>query len=250
MRRALIAALAACGGGTPPAAIEGHAALPAARATPAPSITWIDNGFETPGLPAVARDGSIVVLAIHAEDGGRGAPNLTLVVKDRHDTAIATVPVLGVDEAEAMFDEHGVTPALRARIQAANERLAALHGRHDLVPLPAFTVDRWRVVHGEQEALPAEERLAASGDDLSVVWKAGRLTIDDRAHQLVNVATPGSWVVQDRPMCTTCTETCHNAAFLGAVEGDARRRLVVLTISYTGTDTCWEPSSQHHVVAW
>jgi hypothetical protein len=241
MRHALIAVLAACGGSTPPAAIEGHATTRAHPTTPAPSITWIDNGFDANGLPAVANDGSTVVLAIHAEDGGRGAPNLTVVVLDRHDTATATVPVLGVDEAEAMFDEHGVKPALRARIQAANAHLAGLHAQHDLVALAELAID---------DTLEAEQRLRATGPDLTVEWKAGQLELRDHQREVGRVTIPASWLVEDRPMCTTCTEICHNAAYLGRVAADAKRRVAVVTISYTGTDTCWEPSSQHHVVAW
>ena len=242
MRRALaVVALAACGGSSPPAAIEGHATTRALPTTPAPSITWIDHGFDATGLPAVAADGSTVVLAIHAEDDGRGAPNLTLVVKDRRDTTTAAFSVLGVDEVEAMFDEHGMRPALRARIQAANDRLTRLHAQHDLVTLPALTIDT---------TLEAEQRLRATGRDLSIEWKAGLLEIRDHQREVRRVTTPASWLVEDRPMCTTCTELCHNAAYLGGVVADATRRIAVVTISYTGTDTCWEPSSQHHVVAW
>ena len=242
MRRSLaVVVLAACGGSSPPAPIEAHAATRAHPTTPAPSITWIDNGFVAHGLPAVTSDGSTVVLAIQAEDGGRGAPNLAVVALDRHDAITATVPVLGVDETEAMFDEHGMRPTLRARIQAANDRLTTLHAQHDLVALPALTIDT---------TVEADQRLRATGTDLTVEWKAGVLEIRDRRREVKRVPTPASWLVADRPLCTTCTEICHNAAYLGGVVADATRRIAVVTISYTGTDTCWEPSSQHHVVAW
>jgi hypothetical protein len=73
-----------------------------------------------------------------------------------------------------------------------------------------------------------------------------------RAHRkvVVDIDTPTSWLAKDRSLCRTCTEVCQNPAFLHAGYTDEARTLALLTISYVGTDTCPEPSSQHHVVSW
>lgn len=243
MRASLLitAVAAACGGTSAPSTIEGHAPPASHPATDAPKVTWIDNGFETPGLPAIARDGSRVVLPIHVDDGGRGAPNLAITVRDRHDADLETTQILAVDEVDSMFDEHGMKPALRTRIAAATQRLTDLHAQLDLLPLTALATP---------EGFDPDERTRATGAGLDVEWKASHLTIRAGARAVIDVATPASWLAAERPMCAGCAETCHNAAFLGGVVADAERKLAVLTISYTGTDTCWEPSSQQHVVAW
>ena len=44
--------------------------------------------------------------------------------------------------------------------------------------------------------------------------------------------------------------TCENPASLGAAHVSLEHKLALLTISYSGNDTCWEPSNAPHVVAW
>jgi hypothetical protein len=79
---------------------------------------------------------------------------------------------------------------------------------------------------------------------------AGSGSAGSGAGAQITRATPASWLVADRPLCATCTEVCHNDAFLGGGYVDRRRRLAVIVVSYRGSDTCPEPGSQAHVVTW
>lgn len=209
--RAALVLIAACGS-TPPSVVDQHTAPIAPPTTPAPSLRWVDNGFDTERLPAVARDGKTVVLGIHVEDP-RGLPNLTLVIRDRNDGNVRSFPVLGIEEIVTMFDDQGPTPALRARIADGNQLLADAHRGSDLVPLAPTT---------------------------EVQWAANHLTIKDA----VDRGTPASWLAPGGP------RDCTYPASLAAAWIDRERKLAVVTISYTSSDTCSEPPSQHHVIAW
>ena len=67
---------------------------------------------------------------------------------------------------------------------------------------------------------------------------------------VVERETPASWSVPAKKMCSTCAEVCHHPLSLGAAHADLAHTLVLLTISYAGTDLCPEPVSQHHVITW
>jgi hypothetical protein len=43
---------------------------------------------------------------------------------------------------------------------------------------------------------------------------------------------------------------CSNPDFLRDAFVAADAKLVVVRVAYRGTDTCWEPTSQLHVIAW
>ena len=62
--------------------------------------------------------------------------------------------------------------------------------------------------------------------------------------------TPASWLATDYPMCGSCSDVCHNDAFLGGGYVDLARAALIVVIAYRGTDLCWEPSSQEHIVTW
>ena len=68
------AALAACARPEPQPPLTGRA-----PDTPPPSVAWRGRDIAITGLPAIARDGSSIVIAHRDSDGGRGNPNLTLV---------------------------------------------------------------------------------------------------------------------------------------------------------------------------
>nr|MDQ3366875.1 hypothetical protein [Myxococcota bacterium] len=170
-----------------------------------------------------------------------------LVIKDRRDHETERFVVLAADEADGMVSASGPIPALRTRLTRANGRLVALHALHDLRPLTALAT-------AAPEAPVTGTPRHARGADLAITWDTRRLTIRGGVTGadavLLDTTTPTSWLVADRPMCAGCPETCSNPAFLRAAHADAARAVAVLTISYGGTDLCWEPSSQHHVVSW
>lgn len=244
MSRWLLIVTLGCSAPTrPPPTIEGRAA-PATPATGrAPNVAWIDNGFDANGIPAVTSDGAQVVLAFIDNDGGRGNPNLRLVVRGRTDRDVETKVVMSVDEAETLFDASGKTAELDARITATNNWLRAFHARAGLVALlPLETV--------RAEDAPLDEQRVAWSDELEVRWKASQLTITQAGKPLHARRTPEDWLVKDQPLCATCTETCSNPAHLAGAAIDVARRIAVVSIGYTGNDTCWEPPYRHHVIAW
>jgi len=127
-------------------------------------------------------------------------------------------------------------------VVAANRWLAEQHAAHKLVPL-----DRLEVESGD----PDEPASHATGR-ATIDWKQSRLTIKQRGRVLLERATPASWLAADQPMYPGAPpdEICHNPEFLSDAWIDVERRLAVLRVSYHGTDTCWEPPAQHHVVTW
>lgn len=221
MRAAALLVLAACS--TAPAPLPSHAVSRAAPSTPPPEVAFANMQLVATGLPAIAADGRLVVHTVIDGDGGRGNPNLALVVRDRNDREIERFVVVTANESEGQFDEHGPSPALAAKLAAANTRLASLHDANDLRPLTS-------------------EHL--------VVDLGARLTVRARGTVVVDVATPAKWSSPDKPMCSTCREACAHPMFLGGAHANIAHTIVLVTVSYTGTDLCPEPVSEHHVITW
>jgi uncharacterized protein (DUF736 family) len=228
--------------GAPPSGIA--PAAPAAPAGPPPTVTWIDNGFDTTRLPAVSADGSKVLIPTQDSDGGRGNPNFRVAVKNREDAEVGTKVVLTVAEAEPMFDGSGKHPELDKRITAANQWLAEQNTAFRLQPLAPLEVER------NEADMAADFR--ATGSGVTIEWKENRVTIVQGGKVLVDRATPATWLVKDKPMYPGARpdETCHNPAFLQGASIDVDRKIALLTITYYGTDSCWEPPATHHVIAW
>jgi hypothetical protein len=226
-------ALAACG--QPAAPVLSGQRPPGAPPAPAPTVTWAAHTIATTGLPAIARDGSSIVIAQRDSDGGRGNPNLTLIEKDRGDRELSRFVVVTSDEV----DQLGPRELERAFTRAARW-LDERHAARQLVAMTALTT-----------SFPSDDAPAqAIGAGVTVRWAPSRLVIDrGRGAPLVRV-TPASWLAADHPMCPGCSEVCHNDAFLGGGYVDLERSAAVIVVAYLGTDTCWEPGSQDHVVAW
>lgn len=54
-----------------------------------------------------------------------------------------------------------------------------------------------------------------------------------------------------RALDTAVDDTvCFNPAKVGEVWFDAKKRIAVVTIAFSGDDRCWEPDSDVVVVAW
>lgn len=237
MRRLAALALVACGSSPPPspAPLAGHATHSTAT-TPAPQIAWRDGmagvvGFDISQLPAIARDASVVVVPIVESDGGRGYPNLRLEVRERGDFLASTIAVMDANEYEALVpDSAHASPELGRRIAAANQQLAALHAEHDLVTMPPLQpMDVKADFDGTHVRVTARERFG-----------------DEKTIAKVDATT---WLAKPGPRCAQCPP-CENAAYLDGVYRARGIDAVVVRIAYRGTDTCWEPSPQLHVIAW
>ena len=239
MRTLPLLALAACGTGAPaPAAVESPPSNQVApRATPAPEVQWDSaaNRFVAPALPAVARGAEIVVLPIHENDSGRGAPNLRLELRDRTDKTTQTIALMRPDEYERLVVETTKAgPELERRLGAANRELAKLHGLHDL-----------QAMHGLEVQKPADDKLQhlAIGDGLDIDFAGDHLHVfrHNANNAFITLDTRG-WLAK--------LDKCEHPAYLAAVYHANEINVLVVEIAYTGTDTCWEPSNQLHVVAW
>jgi hypothetical protein len=242
--RALIAAavLAGCGSGgsTSPAQPAAVAELPAERANPPPSIDWKNGTFVTEGLPAIARGGEVVVLAYRDNDSARGFPNLRIELRDKHDATVWKVPVMLPTDYEHLAPGGTPTPDLARRIGHANAELARLHGVHDFVPMHPLEV---------LKAADGDPHLA-TGDGIDVDWDVDHLHVFRHNSDRQIVTREGShWLEPDHQSCAAC-DVCHNAAFLAAVYHAPTITSVLVELGFKGTDACWQPSDQFHVVAW
>lgn len=235
----------ACWSSTPAPPIGSSAPPPA---TPAPTISWAGDHVVARTLPAIASDGSVVVLGIELADGGRGNPNYRLELRGRDDRIRWSHDVLAADEVDsgAFFDEAGPLSPLRDRIADANAQLARLNATHRLVPLKAMALEN----RDDSDSAPLLDQIAVGGN-LAIAWKADHVVITDERGDgkavLVDRAAPASWLAPPRK---SNTHTCANPAYLDESWASPDHRLVVITINYEGTDACWEPDAQVHVVSW
>jgi hypothetical protein len=239
MRALVLLAVVGCGSSPPPAAVRGERGVVLDRGTPAPVIAWHGGAFALTGLPAIARGGEVVVVAMVEGDGGRGNPSLRIDVRDRSDKLQQSIPVMTAAEAETMVKDGVPAPALQERIASANRELFALHGLHDLVAMHAL----------ELQSTDGDRHLAI-GDGLDIDWDNDHLHVfhHNANHALVTLdGTP--WLVREHKACPEC-EPCNHAAFLAGVYHAPDINTVVVDIGYRGTDTCTEPGDQQHVVVW
>lgn len=220
-------------------------ASPDAPAAAAPTIAWEDHHLVDRLLPAISADGSVVLLGIEEPDGARGNPNFRLELRGRDDRTQWSYEVLTVQEVDsgAFFDESGPLTALTDRIKRANAELATLHAKHRFVPLKKMTLE-----NGDDAPLGTQ---TAHGGNLVVAWKRNHVVITDERGDgkavLLDRAAPTTWLAEESH---SNTHECENPAFLSDTWAAPDHRLVVITVDYEGTDACWEPDEQLHVVAW
>jgi hypothetical protein len=218
------------------------------RTTPAPTIEFggaqgANGWWKLERLPAVARAGQLVVIPLIENDGGRGYPNLRIEVRDRSDRAVQTIPVLSADEWEKLQKPDGSAgPDLLARIADANRELDKLHGLHDLVGMHALDV----------QVDPAAGKHAAHlaiGDGFDVDFNTDHLHVfrHNATRSFITLDSRG-WLAKPRPLAGG--EMCQNDAFLANTFHANGINVLLVQIGFTGTDTCWEPPDQLHVVAW
>lgn len=225
------AALVACSRPEPPPPLTGRAIV----TTPPPSVTWRGRDIAITGLPAIAEDGSSIVVAHRDSDGERGNPNLTLVEKDRGDRVVRRLEVITATEVDQLGAD-----AIARRFAAASTWLDQRHAAAHLVAMTALDFHP-----ATDEALAAATR-----GDVTMRWVPGELMLVLGPGWRLLRSTPPSWLVADRPMCAGCSEVCHIDAVLGGGYVDLDHRLALVVVSYRGSDTCSEPGPEAHVVTW
>lgn len=244
----LLLSLAACGGSSRPTTLASYASGEPAGAPP--TIAWnggnpADGGeFVLSGLPAIADDGSRVVLGVQASDGGRGYPNLALVVLDRADKTVDRRVVLDAEQVESATGP----------VEVAT---------HNTYLADSNTAARWRPLARAEVKIDGAEGDPCGGeldahswtatvDDVTVRFDVGgRVQVVVGGKTVVD-ATHTDWLVAPHPMYDGAgpDEVCENPVFLSGAFIDARRHLALVETGYFGTDTCWEPSDEYHVVTW
>jgi hypothetical protein len=182
--------------------------------------------FELPAAQ-VTKDGSAVLLKIVDDDGARGEPNLALELRDRRDRKTQRVVVVALDETPS-------ADTLATRAAAATKLLAA----HELVALSALAGGSDDHDAGHYE-----------GAGITIDWAREHVTIKRDGKLVVDRAVPSAWRGGSWRNKTEGI-TCHNPDFLDGAYVSADANLVVVKVAYRGTDTCWEPTSQLHVIAW
>jgi hypothetical protein len=240
---ALALTLAACGSSPSPRpeTLSSHASEPLARDTPAPKISWAENAFVTPTLPAVARAAEVTVVPLRDRDGERGYPNLKLEVRDRNDKTIQSITILTPNEYETLAPGGVASPALAKRIDAANAELVKLHGLHDLVAMKPLDL---------QKPPDGSDQHLAIGDNLDVDWNKDHLHVfPHNVDRAVTTVDGHAWLAPNHASCAGCN-ICENPAFLGAVYHAPAINVIVAEIRYHGTDSCEEPGDEPHVIAW
>jgi hypothetical protein len=205
---------------------------------PAPTIVWKAepkaSEFITMAFPVISRDGSMVIVAQRDNDGGRGYPNLKLVVRNRKDREVETHVVLKADDFERAEAD------VPNRVKAANDWLAQQHEKLDLQSMTKMSVDA---------AQDRREQKSATAGDAKLVFENNHLTIHKGSAKVVDIAMPGDWAAPTGKRCAGC-EPCSNPHYLRGAAVDAGRAIAVVVVAYAGNDTCWEPPDQQRVVTW
>lgn len=197
-----------------------------AGTSPGPDAPAPDAFDQLFGIPdaMVSRDGRFVLVKVIDDDGARGAQNLELDVRDRRDRTVEQVVVLAIDEQ--------VDAAARATRAAAAHKLFA---DHDFVPMAPLT------------AVPGDDHFDGAG--LVVTWTRERIAIERGSERVVDRAVPAPW--RGRRYYSKLDDlVCDNPDYLAAALASPKHNLVVVDVAYHGNDTCWEPTSQVHVIAW
>lgn len=234
-------ALVGCGSSRPTPDLPSHAAASVAPRTGAPAIAWSGAAFQQTALPAVAQGGEVIAVGRIESDGGRGYPNLVIELRDRGDHIAKSIPVLSSNEYEQLVPGGQPSKAFTDRIAAANAELARQDSVHHFVAMHEL---------GLQKAEDGGDAHLAMGDSFDVDWSKDHLHVfhHNTDHPLATIdGTP--WLVKDSPLGHG-GDVCHNPAYLRKVFHAPDINVLVVELAYHGTDTCWEPGDQFHVVVW
>jgi hypothetical protein len=244
---------AACGSKSSPSTPQ--APMPTG---PAPALTKQDVpdgdfpfAFSATGLPAVTNDAANVALAMMETSGPMAPPILTLSVRDRTDAEVHKIDVLTTEQGQAFEGGgQGETPPVfdDKPLVEANRYLTETHTQRGWFPLAAMTMEE---PSAEEETEGPNMTKAARAGGVSLVWNEGatKVTVDGKV--VVDRQHP-EWLAESTPPPADCEDCggCSNPSYLESAWIDVERKLIVARIAYIGNDSCWEPASEDHVIAW
>lgn len=224
---------------------------------PAPTVAWqatsdgdFSGDFVITGAPGLSADGSRVLLAKRGEDGARGAPNLALEVRDRDDRQLAHLVVMTPEQGEA-YGGGAETPAAPPDLGPANAWIAGEHAKANFAPMTATDAVEGTETEAQEQAGEVPPRLATVGALVVSFDEGAHLIITDGGKPVLD-RTMSAWQPPSYPMYEGAgpDEQCFNPVYLQRVYVDAAHHLAVLEVAFRGTDTCWEPDDEFHVVTW
>ena len=240
----VVLAFAACSG-APMARAPGLVANTSTRPASNAKIAWNadEHRFVATGLPAVTRDGKLAIVAVSGGDGGRGYPNVHLEVRDRDDRLVRTIAVVDANHWERLAPDGTPGPELTTHVGEINREL----GGYDLVAMHSFELQR--------RDNDAADRDAANGDSLQAEWgrppkfgvESRSVTIESRRAGIKKTIDASIW---HGPPQTAHGEPCDNHSYLRELYDASDVRLIIVDVAFHGTDLCWEPADQWHVVSW
>lgn len=172
-----------------------------------------DPSFGAIELPAVSRDGKRVAFVRQLQDGGRGNPNLSLVIRGvAVDKVVEVIEVLPAEPRWRPEREDEV----RRKLAAANERLAA--GAWEPMEHPDY----------DEAAIDGAAVTLAIGD-LTVRARGDRLELA-RRRRVVARRRMRSWLGRGDQECRV-SPRLRDAHAGGGV--------VLVEIGFAGADGCW-----------
>ena len=180
-----------------------------------------DPSFGAAGLPAVSKDGKQVAFVRELQDGGRGNPNLSLVIRDaRSGEDLEVIEILAVEPRWDPAREAQV----RARLAAANRRLEA----------------------GDWKPMEPPEYDDVAVDGAAVTLAIGALTVRARGDRL-EIARRRRVLArrQLRGWLGAGDQECPTAPRLR--DAHAGGDLLLVVIGFEGDSGCWrEP--EHRII--
>jgi hypothetical protein len=187
------------------------------------------------GLPAVTPDGKTVVIGVIGEDGARGAPNFRLSERRVADD---------VEEKSLVVETPDQTLSPEQRQAKLDEANRALAGR-GLLPLTPYPLP----CEGDGKMCDEPDVPVFAAGPYQVEFVEPKLTIR-RDGAVVLERDESAWSVKPHTVGEgEDAIACTNPAGLATVWADLDRGVLLLLVHYHGTDTCWEPDSEYHVLA-
>jgi hypothetical protein len=198
-----------------------------------PSVTnWLDE------LPAITDDGATVAVANHVSLGARGKERLELDFIDvSTDRATRRVIVRDPDHPES--DAGGEAKA------------RALLAERTWLKFTGYEVEEDPSAPLRQGGLGAPFRNnRAAGEGLAVEYREPMLVVRDAATSAVMLRTASrAWSKSGGPRCPGCVDCPAPLATIAQAWGIRSRRVLLFAVGFRGgTDLCWEPSDEYHVV--
>ncbi len=198
-------------------------------------------GFNVSSFPAVTEDGAQIALAIQSQDGGRGNPNLKIVILNADtDRPLLTQEILSPEQeapAEAALRKRFISE-IEKKIAELNRYLAIKNWR----PMNKFITGESCSRCEERNCGACNIRIDPTGHTLA--FREPVLIIKDAAGHSLHRGRYPAWSARRR----TGEFECENPAHLDEVYSTEGISVLLLKIGYSGTDVCWEPDASFHAV--